>query len=154
MHVSHAIVRLVAAAVWYGGSIALVLKAWALLDAAHTLRPSRTAVLAIVAAGIVLGALKARFFFLPACRRNLRRIAALRRPQPWQCYRPAFFAFLALMIGLGTTLSRAAAGSHGLLLGVALLDLSIATALLGGGLGFWSASAVPSPSRPERSGGP
>jgi hypothetical protein len=137
VRVDRRILRRLAAAVWYGGGIALLLKGASLLAEAMRLRPGLTAAGFVVGAGIVIGALKARYLFLPACRRNLHRIDSLREPRPWQFYRPGFFLFLALMVMLGTWLSHVADGRYPLLLGVSLLDLSLATALFGGSVGFW-----------------
>lgn len=130
-----------AAVIWYGGGLALGLKGTSLVGDALAIRPGTLAAAVTVATGLAVGSLKARYLFLPACRRNLRRIAALARPRLWQCYRPQFFVFLALMIALGGTLSRVAQGTYGLLLGVAVLDFSLATALLAGGMGFWRPDA-------------
>ena len=80
--------------------------------------------------GVLIGLLKAKFLFRNVCRKNLRRIDQLIRPQWWQFYRTGFFLFLSLMILLGTTLSRAAQGDYPLLIGMAIVDISLATALL------------------------
>ena len=56
-------------------------------------------------------------------------------------YRPQFFIFLATMIAIGATLSRAAHGNFPFLLSVAVLDSSIATALLGSSIVFWQEKA-------------
>jgi hypothetical protein len=133
--------------------MALLLKGLTLLVSAFGIRESPTLPILAIGAGVAVGALKARLLFAPACRRNLRRIDALARPMLWQFYRARFFLFLVAMIALGAWLSRVAAGRYALLLGVAALDLALATALLTGSSAFWrrraliSAAATTSPDR-------
>jgi len=56
-------------------------------------------------------------------------------------FRPGFLVFLALMIVTGATLSGLAQGNHSFLLAVAILDISVATALLGSSGVFWKQRA-------------
>ena len=51
------------------------------------------------------------------------------------------FIFLAIIIPAGATMSRMAAGKFGWLCAVAVLDLSIGTALLASSLQFWKNNA-------------
>jgi hypothetical protein len=67
----------------------------------------------------------------------MARIDGLARPYPWQFFRPGFFVLLAIMISTGATLSRLAHGNSPFLISVAVLDLSIAVALLGSSFVFW-----------------
>ena len=67
----------------------------------------------------------------------LRQIEKLAEPKIWQFFRPVFFMFLFLMILAGAALSRLAHGNYFLLLCIAALDLTIATALLGSSYVFW-----------------
>ena len=94
-----------------------------------------------VALALTLGGLKAKFLFSKSCEKNLARIAALHQPKIWQFFKPRFFLFLATMILTGTALSRLAHGHYPLLVGVAILDLSVATALLGSSYVFWREKA-------------
>jgi hypothetical protein len=87
-------------------------------------------------AGILIGVVKVKFLFNHFCRRNLDRIAALQHPKIWQFFRPGFMVFLAAMIVFGATLSRLALDNYPLLIGVIVLDFSLATALLGSSLVF------------------
>lgn len=135
--VSHRTLNLLAAAVWYAGAIVLALKAGSLLREAAGLNPGGIAPWVVVPCGIAIGGLKARFLFTRFCRKNLKRIAALDRPRPWQFYRPRFFLFLATVIAFGASLSRLAQGNYPFLLGVALLDITIAVALLGSSFVYW-----------------
>ena len=139
--VSPRTLNILAAAVWYLGGIVLVLKAGSALREATVLNPGSIAPWAALLCGIAIGGLKARFLFTRVCRKNLKRIAALEHPRLWQFYRPRFYLFLAAMIGLGATLSRLAHGNYRLLIGVAVLELTIAVALLGSSIVYWKERA-------------
>lgn len=108
----------------------MVRKASELFIEAYRLAETPTWVWLSILLGLVIGNLKARFIFRQSCQRNLRRIEALEQPKFWQFYRPQFFAMLAVMITVGVMLSRLSHGNFSFMLGVAVLDLSIATALL------------------------
>jgi predicted lysophospholipase L1 biosynthesis ABC-type transport system permease subunit len=90
---------------------------------------------------LILGAVKAKFLFAGACRRNLKRIAALKTPRFWQFFRPVFFAFLAVMILAGAALSRLALESYPAMLAIGFLDGSIGAALLASSAVFWKERA-------------
>lgn len=135
--VSRRTLYVLAAIVWHIGGIVLLLKAFSLLTEADSLRPEQPWQWVVVAAGLTLGLIKARFLFSKFWRRNAARIEALDEPQVWQFFRPRFFLMLAGMILAGATMSRLAAGHYRSLMGVATLDLSLAIALLGSGLIFW-----------------
>lgn len=135
--VSPRMLKILAAAVWHIGGLVLLLKARSLLLEADSLNGTKIWPWLAVAAAVLLGSLKARYLFVKSCRKNMRRIEGLERPYLWQFFRPGFFAALALMIAAGAALSRLAHGSYPFLLGVALLDLSIAVALLGSSYVFW-----------------
>ena len=139
--VSRRTLRLLAALVWYGGGLVLLLKGSSLLAEAAALRPGLAWPGLAVVLALLLGALKARFLFTKSCEKNLARIAALDRPRIWQFFRPGFFAALAVMILAGATLSRLAQDRYLLLLAVAALDLALATALLASSAVFWRAKA-------------
>ena len=55
----------------------------------------------------------------------------------WQFFKPGFFVALAVRILTGAALSRLAHNQYFFLLGVAVLDLGIAAALLGSSHVFW-----------------
>ena len=95
-----------------------------------------------VVGGTVVGSLKIRYIFNPACRKNLDRIASLREPQLWQFFRARFFFFLALMIAAGAMASHGARGSFPFLITVATVDFSLAIALLGSSLNFLRPSEI------------
>ncbi len=137
MAASPTLLKVLAAAVWYAGGIALLLKGRELLIEAGTLRPGFAWTWLTVPAGLMIGGLKAHYIFVKSLKKNLARIAALKRPQVWQFYRPHFFLALAVMITTGVTLSRLAHGSYPFLIGVAILDLSLSTALLASSIIFW-----------------
>ncbi len=89
------------------------------------------------AAGIAVGLIKTRYIFLKSCRKNMARIDALITPRVWEFYRVQFFFALFMMMVLGATLSRLSQGNHTFLVTVAILDISIGTALLVSSKVFW-----------------
>jgi hypothetical protein len=137
MNVTPQTLILLAGLVWYGGATALLFKTVQLLSAAQALHSNQIWPWLAIVTGLLLGVLKGRFLFGRACTRNIRRITALERPRIWQFFRPPFFILLAGMILLGRLLSLQAQGHYRFLLGVAVLDLSIAVALLGSSAVFW-----------------
>ncbi len=137
LHVAHHRLTTLAMFTWYLGSAILTLKAASLLIQAVEITANSAAFLWVIIGGITIGTLKARYLFLPACRKNLLRIQALEEPRLWQFFRPRFFLFLGLMVSAGALLSRWAEGDFTTLILVATLDISIATALLGSSGPFW-----------------
>jgi len=135
---------IIAACVWYGGGIALLLKGGSLVKNAYAIDSQSAWVYAAPVLGIIIGFVKARFIFNHACKKNIIRIRSLINPRIWQCFRPGMLIFLAIIIPTGAWMSRAAAGNFGYLCGVAALDLSIATALLTSSLAFWKMKAFSS----------
>jgi len=135
--VSTRTLKIFSAVVWYGGGVVLLIKSWDLLAEAFALRPDSVGLWGVVLAGIVFGALKARYLFSGVCRKNLLRIESLKRPRVWQFFRKRFFFFLLLMIILGVSLSRWAHHHYVFLLCVSTLDLSIGVALMGSSYVFW-----------------
>lgn len=117
--------------VWFSGAIVLLLKGTSLFAQAIALRPGDNWSWLAVAVAILIGVAKAQYLFRGFCRINLDRIAALDEPKLWQAFRPRFYVFLATMILLGAGLSRLATGNYAALTAVVVLDISIATALLG-----------------------
>ena len=132
--------RIVAAFVWAGGAIALLLKGASLFGQAMQLKPGEVSSWLAIATGLLIGSIKAHYLFSGFCRKNLDRIAALDDPQLWQAFRPRFYLFLAAMVLLGATLSRLAVGNYAGLIAVVILDVSIAVALLGSLRVFWQQS--------------
>ena len=129
--------KILAALVWYVGAIILLLKGHSLLVEADAMKPEEAWPWQAAAAGLFLGGLKAKFLFNVSCKKNLDRITALKRPRIWQFFRPEFFIFLAVMILIGLALTRLAQNNYPFLIGVAILDLGIGTALLGSSYVFW-----------------
>ena len=130
--------KVIAGIIWVGGAVILALKARELFAAANALRPGSTWSWVAVIAAILIGGLKAHFIFGSFCRRNLDRIAALDTPRPWQAFRTRFYLFLATMVLFAAVLSRLALGSYPALIGVVMLDVSLAVALLGSARFFWT----------------
>jgi hypothetical protein len=130
-------VKIVAAFIWYAGGTALMLKGWRLLAEANTLQPDLVWPWFAITAGVLIGMTKAKLLFIRSCRKNLERIDALEHPGIWQCFRPRFFLFLLAMIMAGAILSNQAQNNYSFLIGVAVLDFSIATALYVSSYVFW-----------------
>jgi len=130
-------IMIIAAAVWYGGGIALVLKGLSLAKSAYAINPDSLWSYGAPLLGIAIGLVKARFIFNHACKKNILRIGKLEAPKLWQCFRPGMLIFLAIIIPTGAWMSRAAAGKFFYLCLVCGLDLSIATGLLVSSMLFW-----------------
>ena len=79
--------RTVAGTVWYTGAIVLMLKGGSLLFAANEIRPGEPWPWLAIATALAIGGLKTKLLFVNACRKNLDRIAALRRPKIWHAFR-------------------------------------------------------------------
>jgi hypothetical protein len=121
---------------WITGGVVLFLKGYALFAEANGLRPGAALNFLPFPIAAVVGSLKARYLFVPSCRRNLARIDSLPDPRLWQFFRVGFFIFLLSMISLGTWLSGRASGDYDMLLAVSSLDLTLSVALLGSLYGF------------------
>ncbi|MCF7808183.1 MAG: hypothetical protein K9M49_00180 [Candidatus Marinimicrobia bacterium] len=137
MIVSHKTLKVLAAIVWYSGPAFLFMKGSDLVGEALAIQPESCALSLSWLLGISIGMVKTKFVFNKANRKNLARIDALESPRLWQFYRPRFFLFLGLMMMLGAALSGMAQGSYGFLVSVAVLDISIGTALLLSSWQFW-----------------
>ena len=133
--------KVLAVSVWLIGGVMMVRKASELFVEASTLSTASLWVWVSIALGILIGSLKAKFIFRKSCQKNLKRIETLEQPKFWQFYRPQFFMMLTMMISLGVMLSRLSHGNFSFLLSVAVLDLSIATALLVSSRVFWEEKA-------------
>jgi hypothetical protein len=144
MKVSQRTLIIIAAIIWYGGGISLLLKGGALINTAYALNPQSMWTYLAPILGILIGLLKGRFLFSRSCEKNIKRIKALDHPRIWQCFRPGFLIFLAIIIPTGVWISRAAAGNFTFLCLVGALDLSIACALLSSSIVFWKHKAFSS----------
>ncbi len=133
--------KISAALVWYIGSIILALKGSSLLFEANRIDPKQNWIWLAIILGILIGLIKAKYLFNMACKKNLARIDLLKKPNVWQFYRPGFYLFLVIMILSGATLSRIARYNYPFLISVAILDFSIATALLASSYTFWKQKA-------------
>ena len=133
--------KILAALLWYIGGIILILKGGSLLITADTLKPGQNLTWLSIIIGVLIGGLKAKYIFSKSCKKNLTRIDLLSKPKVWQFFRPEFFLFLTIMIVTGATLSRVAEDNYIFLISVAILDISIATALIGSSYVFWKEKA-------------
>lgn len=140
MRASKRTLTILAATVWYGGGIALLLKGSSYVVAAAGLHAHDIAPWAMALAGLAIGAVRGRAAFARGCRKNLARIRALEEPRIWQFFRPAFFLMLIPMVGAGILLRTIAdAGGFWAEAAVGSLELMIALALLTSSLEFWAA---------------
>ena len=137
LNTTHYTLKLLAAMVWCSGAVVLSYKSTLLLLEAYSINPVQYELGLTVLGGILFGAIKARFLFSKLCIKNLKRINALRQPRLWQFYRTRFFFFLLLMVVLGSLVSRLAHGNYALLLTMAFIEVSLATALISSSICFW-----------------
>ena len=129
--------RFLALLLWYIGVIVLSFKGTILLLEAQTINPDKTHVLLIIAGGLLLGAIKAKYLFTRLCINNLNRIKALKKPKLWEFYRFRFFLFLFSMIMLSNFISQQAQGNYSILITMSFIEISLATALLVSSYSFW-----------------
>ena len=129
--------KLLASLVWYSGAIVLSFKSIIMLTEAQKINPGQIQIWLTIAAGLLFGAIKAKYLFTKLAIKNLKRIDALKKPKLWEFYRVRFFIFLITMIVLGNFISRHAHGNYSMLVTMALIELSLATALLGSSHCFW-----------------
>ena len=126
-----------AALVWYIGVVVLLVKSAGLFLEADRGGASSLLIILAMLSGLVLGWIKAKYLFTKMCDSNLKRINALKKPMLWQFYRFRFFIFLGLMVSLGAYLSKLAQGDYLMLIALATVELSIATALIVSSHCFW-----------------
>jgi len=135
--VSASTLKLLAAVVWILGGIILFIKGENLIVEAHSLNPNIDWAWPVVIIGIIIGGVKAKFIFIKVGKKNLARINALDFPQIWQFYRPRFLVFLLVMILTAMLLSKMAQDNQVFLYSLAVLDFSIAVALIASSFIFW-----------------
>ena len=129
--------KLLASLVWYTGAVVLSFKSARLLLEAQSISPDKFWIWLAVLAGLIIGVIKAKYLFKRLSINNLKRIDALEQPKLWHFYRMRFFFFLFTMIILGSFISRLAHGNYATLLTLAIIEVSLATALLGSSNCFW-----------------
>lgn len=129
--------KLLALLVWSSGAVVLYIKSLGLLLEAENISPGHFWIWLAVLGGLMIGIIKARYLFRRLCLNNMKRIDALEKPRLWQFYRLRFFVFLVTMIVLGLFLSVQAHDNYPMLLGMAVVEISIATALLVSSNCFW-----------------
>lgn len=136
-NVSHLTLKILAALVWFSGFVMLYIKSMSLLFRAETLNPGQHWIWLALISGLVIGIIKAKYLYKRLCIKNLARINALPQAKLWDFYRPHFFIFLFSMVLLGSYFSRQILDNYSMLISMAILELSIATALLGSSNCFW-----------------
>jgi len=134
---STGLLRLLASLVWYSGAVVLAFKSSKLLIEAHSIHPGPLWIWLAVLSGLLIGFIKAKYLFTRLCIKNLKRIDSLKQPKLWQFYRIPFFFFLLAMIILGSFISQLAHGNYSMLITMAIIEVSLATALLGSSHCFW-----------------
>ena len=139
-NVSHHTLKLLAALVWFSGTIVLYIKSTSLLFKAEMLNPEQHWISLAIISGLVIGVVKAKYLYKRLCIKNLIRINALHQAKLWQFYRLRFFIFLFSMILLGSYFSRQIHDNYSMLISMAILEISIATALLCSSHCFWKKS--------------
>ncbi len=139
--VSPLTLNVIAALVWYIGGIRLLQKGISLLVEAGAMQSGLAWPWIAGLVGFALGGLKAKYLFTKSIKKNLIRIESLSTPKIWQFFSPGFFAALTIMILAGVTLSRMAHNNYPFLIGVAILDIGIAIALLGSSYVYWTQKA-------------
>lgn len=137
LNTSHYTLKLLAALVWCSGGFVMIIKSTHMLIEAANIEPGQNWIWLTIAGGFLFGVIKARFLFIRLCIKNLRRIDALVQPQLWQFYRTRFFVFLLSMVILGSYISHRAQGDYQMLIAMAFIEISLATALLGSSHCFW-----------------
>jgi len=90
-----------AAIVWFAGVIILLIKSSGIFI--ETISKGTPIVWVVIAVlfGLILGLVKAKILFIRICKKNIKRIQALKSPKIWQFYRTRFFFFLFCMILFG-----------------------------------------------------
>jgi len=126
-----------AALVWYSGVMILWGKSISMIIEAAALGSGPEWAGSAVLSGLGLGLVKSKYLFSGICKKNITRIYTLQTPKIWQFYRTRFYFFLALMIGGGNWAYGLAQGRAGLLLSLAVLEISVATALFVSGKWFY-----------------
>ena len=121
--------NILAAALWLSGGVVLLYKGMTLLLEADSLQPGRVWTWLTIILGLTIGWLKANYIFSRSCKKNLARISQLSAPKIWQFYRPGFLLFLTTMIVLSSILSKMSHGNYPFLIGMVIVDFSLATAL-------------------------
>jgi len=134
---SHMVLRILCAMVWYIGVLVLTVKSSSLMLEVYRGGTHQSWVILSFGIGIAIGWFKAEYLFERLCIKNLKRIDSLKNPRIWQFYRPRFFFFLFLMILSGRYLPVVIQGDSFMLTLLAILELSIATALLISSRCFW-----------------
>lgn len=139
--VSARTLNILAASVWYIGGIQLLQKGFDLLIEAGSMSPGLAWPWVAGFVGLAFGGLKAKYIFANSIKKNLIRIEGLSQPKIWQFFSSGFFAALTVMILAGVTLSGMSHNNYPFLIGVAILDLGIGTALLGSSYVYWTRKA-------------
>ena len=134
---THYTLKVLAALVWCSGAIVMFIKSTNMLLEAESISPGQNWIWLAVIGGLLFGGIKGIYLFNRLCRNNLKRIVTLQQPKLWQFFRMRFFTFLLIMVSAGSYFSRQAHGDYQMLIAMAFIELSVATALIGSFHCFW-----------------
>lgn len=118
-----------AALIWFTGVVVLLVKSVTIIREAIEVGVPVPVAVSALAAGVIIGMVKAKYLFIRICKKNIERIQALESPKIWQAYRTRFYFFLILMITFGKYAYHFSNSSAFWLTALAILELSISTAL-------------------------
>ncbi len=131
------VLKILAAIVWLSGIGILFVKSANLFILANNNGIASFWLAISILSGILIGWIKAKYLFINICNKNLIRIDSLPSPRLWQFYRVPFFIFLGLMIYFGSYAYQLVQGDTALLITLAIIELSVGTALLLSSHCFW-----------------
>jgi len=127
--VQHNTLIILAAVVWFAGVIILLIKSFNIANEVFENGAPLIWVVSALFVGLTLGWIKSRYLFIRICKKNINRIRSLDSPRIWQFYRNRFYFFLFCMILFGNLAYDLVRTHNYLLLALAVLELSISTAL-------------------------
>jgi len=105
---NHRTVGFLAGTLWVGAGALLSVRGGLMLGKTETTWGLALA----LTLGLIVGAAKGYYVLSRSARRNLRRIAALDKPKPWNAFTLRFLFLLGLMIGFGRMLRWLASEGH------------------------------------------
>ncbi len=127
---------------WYVGVMVLGLKSTTLFIEFRQSGLADSRLASAVVVGVLLGLLKERYLFSRVCKRNLMRIQSLAEPKVWQFFRFRLFFLIGTMVLLSNYLLMI---SEKLIIGkiaLAVIEESVAIALLISSRQFWKANEL------------
>ena len=74
------VLKFIAAAIWYSGSIVLAFKSGSLLSKAFSIKPLKLWIITALISGTILGIIKWKYIFSKSAEKKIKRIESLKRP--------------------------------------------------------------------------